>query len=141
MDATLITALIAGIVSFFVSVVAHLLTRKRDRESDWRKLKLEAYREYVLALSGVVHQGRDVAAQRRYADAVNSFILIAPPNVLKALYAFQDEISYSNTSKDAGSYEVLFCNLARLMRLDCHPGDPHDATDFVFRTVDIPPSI
>ncbi len=141
MNAASVAALIAGAVSLAVAVLAHLFTKKRDRESDWRKLKLDTYKEYVLALSGVVHTGRDQSSQRRYADAVNSFVLVAPPNVLRALYAFQDEISYKNDSKDLGRYEVLFSDLARLMRLDCHPDNPHDARDFIFRTLDIPPTV
>jgi hypothetical protein len=141
MNTALVAALIAGTVSLAVAVLAHLFSKKRDRESDWRKLKLETYKEYVLALSGVVHTGRDQNSQRRYADAVNSFILVAPPNVLRALYAFQEEISYKNESRDLGKNEALFSDLARVMRLDCHPDDPHDSREFIFRTLDIPPTV
>ena len=141
MNAALVAALIAGIVSLTVAVLAHLFTKKRDSESDWRKLKLEIYKEFVLALSGVVHTDRDRDSQRRYADVVNSFVLVAPPNVLRALYAFQDEISYKNDSRDDGRYEALFSDLVRVMRLDCHPDDPHDSREFIFRTLDIPPTV
>ena len=140
MNVALLAAAISGLVSLGVAILAHKFNRERDRESDWRKLKLESYKEYVLALSGVVHQGRDQAAQRRYADAVNSFVLIAPPKVLEALYAFQDEITFRNEDRSQARYEELFSDLCRAMRIDCHPQDPKDLAEFTFRTLDIPPS-
>ncbi len=63
-----------------VAVVTYVLTKKREHEADWRKAKLEHYREYVAALSAVV-QGREItpSAQARYADAVNALTLVASP--------------------------------------------------------------
>lgn len=94
--------------------------RKREHESDWRKAKLEHYREYVAALAGVA-QGRSApTAQARYADAVNSLTLVAPPAVLKALYAFQDEISCRNTARSDEVHDRLFASLlAEMLRDKC----------------------
>jgi hypothetical protein len=136
-----IITIISGSVSLAVAVLAHLFTKRRDHESDWRKLKLEIYKEFILALSGIVAVGRGKEAQRRYADAVNSFVLIAPREVLDALYAFQDEISYRNERRSDHTYEELLNDLIRAMRLDSHPKNPHDSSDLVFRTLDIPPSL
>jgi hypothetical protein len=136
--AVVISSLVAGTVSLIVAFSAHIFGAKRDREAEWRKIKLEQYREFTAALSGVVHQGADELAQRRYADAVNNLILIAPHKVLEALYAFQDEISISNKQRSALKYEALFSDLARHMRQDCHPSKPGDGAQFIFRTMDIP---
>ena len=37
-----------------VAALSYLLNKRRERESEWQKLKLDHYKEYVLALSGVV---------------------------------------------------------------------------------------
>lgn len=137
----IISSLVSGGVSLGVVALSDAFGRKRDREAEWRKVKLEQYREFTAALSGVVHRGADESSQRRYADAVNNMILIAPSQVLIALYAFQDEISFKNSRRDPDRYEALFSELARQMRLDCHPSRPRDSEQFLFRTMDIPPTV
>lgn len=88
----------------------------------WRKAKLEHYRQYVAALWGMV-QGKAITAdaQARYADAVNTLTLVAPPSVLRALYAFQDEISYRNTQRSDERHDQLVNVLLRQMRRDVRP--------------------
>ena len=72
--AVVISSLVAGTVSLVVAFLAHVFGAKRDREAEWRKIKLEQYREFTASLSSVVHRGADEEAQRRYADAVNKII-------------------------------------------------------------------
>ena len=102
MEGTVLAAIITGAVALVVVSVTppitYFFSRKRDHEADWRKMKLEQYKEYVTALSGTVHHPYDSAVQRRYTDAVNSIGLIAPPKVLIALYRFLDETSFSKSS-------------------------------------------
>jgi hypothetical protein len=140
MNAVIISVLVSGAFTLVIAYISDKFGRKRDREAEWRKVKLEQYREYTAALSGTVHQGRDATAQRRYADAVNNLGLIAPKNVLKALYSFQKEISYSNSDRNSRRYEELISDLMRAMRADCQPEDPEDEKDFTFWTLDIPPT-
>ena len=139
MDGAAMTALISGVVAIGVVVLTHSFTRKRDREADWRKMKLEHYREYVAALSGIVHHGHESAAQRRYSDAVNSLALVAPREALIALYDFLDETSVSNQNRTPVKYELLLSSLLRNMREDCHPRQPKDSSAFMFRTINVPP--
>lgn len=138
--AVMISSLVSGVVSFGVVAISNVLGKSREREAEWRKVKLEQYREFTASFSSVVHKGRDESSQRRYADAVNNMVLIAPPQVLKALYAFQDEISFNNTERNPSRYEELFSELVRKMRLDCFPTQPGDSEHFLFRTLDIPPT-
>lgn len=88
MSGYLLTVLISGALSVLAALVTVVLThyfgRKRDREADWRKMKLEHYKEYVAALSGTVHHPMDSTVQRRHSDAVNSLTLVAPTKVLTA---------------------------------------------------------
>jgi hypothetical protein len=142
MDGTVFTALVSGAVALgtvtFTQALAHYFGRKRDQEADWRRLKLEHYKEYVAALSGIVCSS-DAAAHRRYRDAANSLNLVAPPKVLIALQAFLDETSVKNRNRTDSKYESLFSQLMRYMREDCHPKLPNDDPGFVFLTINVPP--
>jgi hypothetical protein len=137
-DGAILTALISGAVAIGVVALTHYFGRKRDHEADWRKLKLEHYKEYVLALSRVVGRDSDPTAQRRYADAANSLTLVAPPSLLVSLYAFQVEVAESNQKHDPLRAESLLNVLMRNMREDCHPRPPRDSPEFTFRVLDIP---
>jgi hypothetical protein len=145
MDGTVYTALVSGVVALGTVTVTQALTyffsRKRDHETDWRKLKLEYYKEYVAALSGTVHHGYDAAVQRRYSDAVNGLNLVAPPKVLIALYAFLDETSVKNQNRTNFKYDSLLSVLMRNMREDCHPTSPKDNVGFIFGTINVPPEV
>lgn len=132
---TAITAL-AAIIAVFVT---YALTRKREHEGDWRKLKLEQYQEFVLALSGVVRERATPEAQRRYADAVNSMMLVAPAVVLVRLQAFQDEISYVNKGRTLERHDQALHELFQAMRQDVHPSKLEDE-NFSFRLLGVPPS-
>ena len=142
MNGALLTVLISGVLSISAALgtvaLTHYFGRKRDHETDWRKMKLEHYKEYVAALSGIVC-GSNAAAHRRYADAVNSLSLVASPKVLITLYAFLDETSFRNQNRTDLKYETLLSSLLRNMREDCHPKPPNDAEEFTFRTINVPP--
>ena len=139
MDGTVFTALVSGAVALGVVALTNFYGRKRDHEADWRKMKLEQYKEYVAALSGTVHHPYDSVVQRRYTDAVNSMGLVAPPNVLNALYGFLDETSFSNRNRTPEKYDALLSSLMRTMREDSHPESPNDSAEFIFRTLSCPP--
>ena len=144
MDGTVFTALVSGAVALVTVAVTQPITyffsRKRDHEADWRKMKLEQYKEYVAALSGTVHHPFDSAVQRRYSDAVNSMGLVASPSVLIALYSLLDETSFSNKNPTPQKYDSLLSSLMREMREDSHPESPKDNPEFIFRTLDCPPN-
>lgn len=140
MGNAVITALAAGLFAILVAVVTYVLTKKREHEADWRKARLEHYREFVAALSGVVRGRSTPVAQARYADAVNALTLVAPPAVLKALYAFQDEISYRNTKRSDEKHDQLLAALLREMRLDIQPSGSASGGDIRYRLISVPPA-
>jgi len=134
-------AVLSGVFAILVVVVTYFLTKWREHEADWRKAKLEHYREYVAALSGVV-QGRNVTreAHARYADAVNALTLVASPSVLTALYAFQDEISYRNTQRSGERHDHLVNVLLREMRHDVRPPQRRSyGSELSIRLMSVPP--
>ncbi|AQW29464.1 hypothetical protein ACKZDW_20960 [Ralstonia syzygii subsp. celebesensis] len=121
MGNTALTAVATGLFTLLVAVVTYLLTKKREHEADWRKAKLEHYREYIAALSGITEGRSTPTGHARYSDAVNSMALIAPPAVLAAVYAFQDEISCRNTARSDEAHDRLLANVLLAMRRDVHP--------------------
>lgn len=133
------TAGISAVTAILTILITSALTRRREHEADWRKLKLAQYQEYVLALSGVVRERATANAQRRYADAVNSMALIAPITVLSALKAFQREISYKNENRTDAEHDRLLAILIRAIRADVHPDRPYDDSIYEFHLLGLPP--
>jgi putative exporter of polyketide antibiotics len=50
MEASLLAALISASSAIIVAGVSYYLTKRREREVEWRKLKLEHYQKYIAAL-------------------------------------------------------------------------------------------
>ena len=110
MESSILVAMISAAAAVAAAAVSYTFTKRREREAEWRRLKLEHYREFVAALSGVVGERSTAASQARYSDAVNTMALVAPEEVLRALYRFQDEIRVSNQSKSQQRHDaLLFC--------------------------------
>jgi protein required for attachment to host cells len=119
--------------------LTYLFTKHREREADWRKMKLDLYKEYVAALSGIV-EGRDTPEGHiRYADAVNSLTLVASPQVLKALYAYLDYTISRNTDKSRESHDEFLTGLVKTLRRDVYPSDRYARDPFQFRLTTVPP--
>jgi len=145
MDSTTFSAALSGaLVVAAAAVTAGLtysLTRRREREADWRKLKLANYSEYVAAMSGIV-EGRKITseAQARYTDAVNAMGLVASPDVLKALYAYLDENSYRSPARSLTRHDELLNELMSSMRQDINPSSRRKGDSLTFRLITDPPA-
>lgn len=147
MDKSVVAALIIGPLSFVGGLATVALTnyfgRSRDREADWRKVKLETYREYFTAWSEAKLRAHDVAARCRYLNAANQLTLVASGRVLRAFYPFQ-EASTSMTSIPSPTQEQL-ANLKdlgnafiRAIREDSHPLSPEDTLSLNFTIYVLP---
>lgn len=134
-----ITAGLSTSAAVITAIITYVLTKRRERESDWRKLRLDLYREFVLAISGVVKERATEERHQRYADAVNSMSLVAPMAVLTALDNFQREISYINKNRSDERHDHLFSDLIKAMRKDIHPYLVTADKNFNFRLLSIPP--
>lgn len=119
---SIISAVAALVAAALTAVLTALLTRRRERDADWRKLRLAQYQEYIAALSGIVEWRSSGDAQRRHSDAANSLLLVAPQAVLLARDAFLAEISSSNPSPSREAHDRHLNELLRAMRQDIHPG-------------------
>jgi membrane protein implicated in regulation of membrane protease activity len=51
-----LSASVSAGVAIISAIITYVLTRKREHRADWRKLKLNQYQEFLLALSGVVRE-------------------------------------------------------------------------------------
>ncbi len=67
MNQAIVTTLVSALTSFFVAVGSvvgsNFLGKRRDHEADWRKMKLEHYREFIAAHSAAMHSAADVLAK------------------------------------------------------------------------------
>lgn len=140
METPLLTAVIAAATALTVAGLTNFLTKSRERESEWRKLKLERYREYVSALSGVVEGSATSEAQARYAAAINELQLVAPPPVLRTLKSFLAYTSYRNPHKTQERHDELLNELILAMRRDLRPKEKSANSGSGFWLQAVPPA-
>jgi hypothetical protein len=138
MQPPVIAASITALVAILTAGITYYLSRRREQEIEWQKLKLEYYKAYLAALSGVVSSRSTPENQIRYADAANNLQLVAPDRVLSALYNFQDEIRYDNREQTVVSHNKALTGLLRIMREDIRPS-LKNKRELQFRLFAIPP--
>jgi hypothetical protein len=54
MDTSVSVAAISAAAGVIVAAVSFYLTKKKEREADWRKYKYEQYKEFMISISGIV---------------------------------------------------------------------------------------
>jgi hypothetical protein len=162
MEGTVIAAFVTGVLAVTGALVTVVLTkrgeRERDREADrqnrereyladWRKLKLEAYKEYFTAISDALVHEKNETARARYLSAVNMLNLVASPNVLEAFNPYQIastefRATPSPASKQTEAVNSLANTFFRSMREDCHPpGSTKDGPNYRFQLFVLPPDM
>mgnify|MGYP003362632213 CR=1 FL=1 len=134
-----LTAIVSTLTAIVVAILTSVLTRRRELEGDWRKLKFAQYQEFILGLSGIVDGRSTPDAQRRYSDAVNSMSLVASSSVLRAMRAFQKEISFANQERSNEAHDRLLNDLFRALRNDIYPRKHERDADFNFGLLGVPP--
>ncbi|KAB0670375.1 hypothetical protein F6V30_09485 [Oryzomonas sagensis] len=139
MDAATLTAVISAGTAITVVALTNYFAKSREHEADWRRLKLELYREYIFALSGMVEGRNSLAAQERHSDAVNGLKLVAPPAVMRSLNAFIEYNSYSNPNKSLEHHDRLINDLIKTMRADLRPKFQRGDAELTFYLMGIPP--
>lgn len=132
MAAELVTALIASSGALILAGATYWFTKKREREAELRKEKLEHYKDFVASLSGIVSGESTPEGQRTFARACNKLNLVAPQAVVKALQAFQQEIKICNTNRSNAQHDRLMSQLFYEMRKDLQITPKDNDTSFVF---------
>jgi hypothetical protein len=136
-NSSVLAAIISGAGAIVVAAVSYSLTKRREREAEWRRVKLDHYREYIAGLSGIVNDRATPPSQARYSDAVNALLLVAPADVLRALRRFQTEIAASNKDRSDARHDALLSDLVRAIRRDIQPKHSHDG-DLTFQVLGVP---
>lgn len=90
MDAPIVVAIITATAGLLASALTFFLTKKKEREAEWRKLKLDRYGALLVAASDLAADKRD---GRSFAKAANDVNLVASPEVLTTLRAFVECVS------------------------------------------------
>ena len=102
---------LAGIVTFYFSKAA-------ERESEWRKEKLQLYLNFVEALSGITDFEKTRDNEIRFAKACNDLHALASIEVLKALHVYQGKMAISNTSSTPEEKQKALDTLILKIRKD-----------------------
>lgn len=133
MSNSIVVAMITVSGNVIVAALSFFFTKYYERKTDWQRLKIEHYTEFLTAMSGIVEQrGSSVEAHCRYADAANTIALVAPQCVIKAMMDFHDEVGTSNQDKSRERHDRLLRCLLLAIRKDI--GVSKDRPDtFVFR--------
>ncbi len=112
------TAIITASGAIVLAGASYWFTKKREREAELRKEKLEHYKEFVACLSGVISGESTPDAQRAFSLVCNKLNLVAPQAVIFALQEFQNEIKISNSAKSLEDHDKLMSKLFYTMRRD-----------------------
>jgi hypothetical protein len=132
MSNEIITSIVAASGAIVLAGATYWFTKKREREAELRKEKLDHYKDFVASLSGIVSGESTPEGQRAFARACNKLNLIAPQSVVKALQAFQQEIKISNAKKSDQRHDELMSKLFYEMRKDLQVTPKDKDASFVF---------
>lgn len=132
MPAEVLTSLVAISGAIVLAGATYWFTKKRERDAELRKEKLEHYKEFVASLSGVISGESTPEAQRAFARACNKLNLIAPQAVVRALQDFQQEIKISNLHPSKDRHDQLMSKVFYEMRRDLQVTPRDGDSSFVF---------
>jgi hypothetical protein len=112
--------------------VSYFLTKLKERESEWRKQKLEYYREFLTAVSGTVQGDSNPDAQRRFATACNVIGLVASQDVIHNLHRFQ-EVTKANSGASLKDHDDILKHLLLSIRRDLQISPKDNPETFSYR--------
>lgn len=118
METAIVVATIAAAASLVGAALSFYFATRKERESDWRKVKFEHYREFMGAVSDIVGTDATSEGQRRFTQACNTVQLVASKQVIDALHKFRDEIGPSNPHRSKEKHDELLSRLIREIRAD-----------------------
>jgi hypothetical protein len=130
MSASIWVAVIGAFAGLLTAALTYAVTKQREREADWRKLKLEMYREFTTAMAGMAEGDATSEDKMRFNVASNSLHLIASNNAIDALDAFRREISASNQNRSQEAHDRLLSRLYWEIRRDLGDVPTEDPDSF-----------
>ena len=132
MAAEVVTALIAASGAIVLAGATYWFTKKREREAELRKEKLEHYKDFVASLSGIVSGEGTPDGQRAFARACTQLNLVAPQAVVRALQDFLQEIKVGISQRSNERHDRLMSKLFHEMRKDLEVTPRDKDSSFIF---------
>jgi len=139
MNANVTIAIITVAGSVVVAALSYFLTKRQQREAEWRTSKLKHYKALLSAISDLACEDPGTEAHQRFASAFNTIGLVAPQPVIDALVDFHNEIRISNLEKTPERHDELLVKLILAIRADLDVRPPDDPASFQFHLVGSPP--
>lgn len=133
MASDFITAVVSASSAVVVAGLSYLFTKKREREAELRKEKLEHYKAFISSMTGNISGQSTGEGQRAFSQACNNLNLIAPQSVINALQEFQQEILITNKNRSEERHDKLLSRLLYEMRKDLQVTPSDDLTTFRVR--------
>jgi hypothetical protein len=133
-----LTTALSVLTALVAIVVTNFLSRRREQEADWRKLKLEQYQQLVLAFSGIEMSRYSEETARQFAEAVDAIMLVGSPAVLQALRLYLDANAYNNPLRNEAEFMRLFSSLIHTLRADIQPRGQLMDPSFEFKLRSLP---
>jgi len=133
MNASVWVAIVSAVAGLLTAAFTYAVTKQREREADWRKLKLEMYREFTTAMAGMAEGDATDEIKKRFNIASNSLHLIASKSAVDALEAFRFEISAGNQNRSAEAHDKLLSRLFWEIRRDLGEVPTENPADFRMR--------
>ncbi|MCF6293120.1 MAG: hypothetical protein L3J04_06985 [Robiginitomaculum sp.] len=103
--------------SVLVVTIGFLLNQSRERKAEWRKIKLELYRNYIFSLSGTLVGESTSKSQREYAIACNNLLLVAPSKVIDLMESHREK-SHKDRTITLEDHDALLTKLLLAIRKD-----------------------
>jgi hypothetical protein len=132
MNATIILAAISALTAIMVAAITYYTTKHREREAEWRNVKLTQYKQYFAALAETVGSNVPDDARKRYAIAFNTVGLFASQNVIECLHSYQDltRLPFEDVALDEHDKRLTRLVIAIRRDLALKPTDDTDTFSF-----------
>ena len=134
MDTKIVATIVGSAVALATPSISYYLTKRSERAAARHNLKLEYYRQFVDAISGIVEGSQvDDAGRERFANSVNTLQLVASNNTVRALHSLLDEISPTNPKKTLEAHDRLLSRLLWEIRKDLNDEPTSNPDEFRVR--------
>lgn len=113
----MVAAILSALAAIIVASLTVFLTKRKEREAEWRSKKLAYYEEFFAAVSGIVATAPR-EAKIRFANAVNNLHLIGSQDVIDALHCYCDQVAESNADRNVTCHDETWSALVWQIRSD-----------------------
>jgi hypothetical protein len=128
-DTPVVVAIIVAGTGLFASALTFFLTKSKEREGEWRRVRIEQYKELISAMSEAAGSNPSDAAKRRLALASNHIGLFASPAVLRHLTSLLDAVKSGQLER----HDEMLTALMHAIRVDLGVPGSHLQGDIKFK--------